>query len=135
MKNIAILGAGNIGIALAKGLVKSQKYQPQHITLTKRNVKELKPLQELGFNISDNNIEAVKGAEIVVISVLPQQLNYLLNQIKDAVSPSGHLIISVVSGVAVKDFKAKLSAEVSVVRAMPNTAIAINESMTCIQPR
>ena len=43
-KNIAILGSGNIGLALAKGLVKAGIYQPQQITLTRRSLSGLADL-------------------------------------------------------------------------------------------
>ncbi|HTE00193.1 MAG TPA: NAD(P)-binding domain-containing protein, partial [Mucilaginibacter sp.] len=131
-QNIAILGSGNIGLSLAKGLVKAGIYQPGQITLTRRNVKALAPLADIGYNVTADNSEAVKGADIVVLAVLPQQLNKLLHEIKPAVWEQKHLLISVISGVSCSDIRQQLGMEVQVVRAMPNTAIAIGQSMTCI---
>lgn len=132
MKKIAIIGSGNIGLSLAKGLVKANFVQAGNITLTRRNLSQLQPYQEAGFQISNNNNEAVKAADIVILAVLPQQLNAVLDEIQPTVDPAKHLVISVISGVSCAVIKEKLGAEVQVVRSMPNTAIAIGQSMTCI---
>ncbi len=132
-KNIAILGSGNIGLSLAKGLVKAGIYQPEQITLTRRNVKALSALADNGYNVTSDNSNAVKDADIVVLAVLPQQLNKLLQEIKPAIWEQRHLLISVISGVTCGDIRQQLDlVDVQVVRAMPNTAIAIGQSMTCI---
>jgi pyrroline-5-carboxylate reductase len=132
LKNIAILGSGNIGLSLAKGLVKAGIYEPEQITLTRRNVKALSLLTDTGYHVTSDNSEAVKNADIIVLAVLPQQLNKLLQEIKPAIWEQRHLLISVVSGVTCQDIRKQLALEVQVVRAMPNTAIAIGQSMTCI---
>jgi pyrroline-5-carboxylate reductase len=130
--NIAILGSGNIGLSLAKGLVKANYVQASQICLTRRNLDHLAAYAEQGFQVSSDNSHAVSQADIVVLAVLPQQLNQLLEQISSVVDPEKHLIISVASGVTCKDIRAKLSEQVQVIRAMPNTAIAIGQSMTCV---
>lgn len=129
---IAILGSGNIGMSLANGLVKSQYCGAEQVTLTRRNLQHMAAQIEQGYQVSDQNYRAVFGASIVIIAVLPQQLNQLLEEISGAIDPQKHLIISVVSGVSCQDIREKLGNNVQVVRAMPNTAIAIGQSMTCI---
>jgi pyrroline-5-carboxylate reductase len=131
-KNISILGSGNIGLSLAKGLVKAGFYEPEQITLTRRNTAALSAQADSGYQITSKNLEAVKGADIVVLAVLPQQLNKLLHEIKPAIWEQRHLLISVVSGVSCQDIRQQLELDVQVVRAMPNTAIAIGQSMTCV---
>ena len=130
-KTIAILGSGNIGLALAKGLVKAGIYKPQQIILPRRNTAALADLAAEGYIVSDDNAKAVNQAHIVVLAVLPQQLNKLLDEVKASIK-SEHLLISVISGVSCADVRKYLNMDVEVVRAMPNTAIAIGESMTCI---
>lgn len=78
--SIAILGSGNIGISLARGLVKANYAQPGQITLTRRNVTNLSALATEGFVVSDDNAAVVSKADIVVLAVLPQQLNGLLSK-------------------------------------------------------
>jgi pyrroline-5-carboxylate reductase len=131
-KNITIIGSGNIGLSLAKGLVKANFTTANQITLTRRNLDHLKPFAALGFNISNNNNLAVSNADVVILAVLPQQLNTVLDEIATAINPSKHLVISVISGVSCAAVKEKLGHNVEVIRAMPNTAIAIGQSMTCM---
>jgi len=129
---IAILGSGNIGLSLAKGLIKANKYEPEDIILTRRNVAALADLADAGLITTSDNAHAVSEASIVVLAILPQQLNKLLDEIKPSVDIDKHLFISVVSGVSCEDIRKQLGLNVQVVRAMPNTAIAIGHSMTCI---
>jgi pyrroline-5-carboxylate reductase len=131
-QQIAILGSGNIGLSLAKGLVKGGIYQPSQIILTRRSLASLAPLKEEGYQVTVNNAEAVQQADVVVLAILPQQLNKLLDEIRPSVDPSKHLLISVISGVSCQDIRSYLGIDVQVVRAMPNTAIAIGQSMTCM---
>lgn len=131
-QHIAILGSGNIGLSLAKGLVKANFCKPQQISLTRRNVGALTTLADEGYHVTDNNTKAVRKADIIVLAVLPQQLNKLLDEIRPALKPEKQLLISVVSGVSCGDIRKQLDLNVQVIRAMPNTAIAIGQSMTCI---
>jgi len=131
-QHIAILGSGNIGLSLAKGLVKAGICKPQQISLTRRNVSALASYAELGYHTTDNNLKAVRKADFVVLAVLPHQLNKLLDEIKPSIKPDKQLFISVVSGVSCADIRTQLDLNVPIIRAMPNTAIAIGHSMTCI---
>jgi pyrroline-5-carboxylate reductase len=129
---VAILGAGNIGLAIMNGLISAGVCQPGNITITRRNTELLLPLKEKGIHVSEDNITAVKKSSIIIISVQPGQLNGLLDEIKDSVKPNIHTIISVVSGATLSAIGKRLPPDAHVVRAMPNTAIAIRESMTCL---
>lgn len=130
-KKIAIIGAGNLGVSLAEGLVASNQYQSKDFILSRRQLSKIQPLEEKGYTITTNNIEAVGHASIVVISVLPQKIDEVLTEIKNILNPN-QLIISLVTGIKVRQIQEIIGTEVPIVRAMPNTAIAIRESMTCI---
>lgn len=129
---IAILGAGNIGQALATGWVSSGTRDAGEIVLTRREVERLDDLADRGFRVTSDNRAAVRAARVVVLAVQPQQLAELLEEIAPALDPDRHLLISVVSDVTIGDLQGRIGAPVRVVRAMPNTAIAIGESMTCL---
>ncbi len=128
----AILGGGNIGQAIANGLVSSNLFPPEKIFITKRRIDNVKHLAEKGFNLTQNNLEAVKESEIIIVAVQPKQLDEVLKEISPAINENKHIIISVVSGASIKAIKELTGKNAPVVRAMPNTAIAIGESMTCI---
>jgi pyrroline-5-carboxylate reductase len=131
-QKIAILGSGNIGMSLARGLVKAEYCKSKDITLTRRTVDNLSAEAAQGFNISNQNSEVVANSELIILAVLPQQLDTLLGQINGAIDSKRHVVISVISGVSCANIKAKLGEDVQVIRVMPNTAIAIGQSMTCI---
>jgi pyrroline-5-carboxylate reductase len=129
---LAILGAGNIGSAIAHGLVKSGMYQAGEIRLTRRSRAGLEELRAQGYLGGTDNPEAVRQSSLVILAVTPQQLNGLLAEVRDSIDPRKHTLISVVSGATIGAIRAQLGLDVPVFRAMPNTAIAIQESMTCI---
>lgn len=128
---IAIIGGGNIGVALAVGLAGSNKYKENEIAITRRRPKKLEKLIKGRFLITSNNALAVSNSTIVVLAVLPQQINQVLEEIKGVLNES-HLLVSVVSGVSIKNIIDVVGKDIHVVRAMPNTAISIGDSMTCI---
>lgn len=131
-KKISIIGAGNIGTSIASGLAKSGKFKARDITLTRRRLELLEPFRKEGFRITSDNAEALNNSDIVLVAVEPQQLDDLLEEIKPLLQPEKHTLISVVTGVHSKHIIDKTGGIIPVVRAMPNTAIAIRESMTCI---
>ena len=131
-RRIAILGAGNIGSAVARGVVSAGLFPPEAITMTRRNLAALEKYKSEGFHVCRSNTEALESADLVLIAVTPQQLNGLLIEIGGALKPARHTIVSVVSGATIAEMRLKLGSEVAIIRAMPNTAIAIRESMTCL---
>lgn len=131
-KKIAIIGGGNLGVAIAEGLIKSGFVLPHHIIITKRNIKTLEPLESKGVLVSNNNKEAVQFADLVLLAVKPFQIEDVILGMKDELDPQKHVLVSVVTGVLIDDLMKWAGKKMPVVRAMPNTAIAIQESMTCI---
>src|SRR5690606_9139391 len=131
-KNIAILGGGNLGIAIAKGLMNSTLSEQYNVTVTRRNIQSLNKLKELGVSVHSNNKEAVEKADLVILAVQPKQLDNLLGDIKSVIDHKKHTVISVITGITIADIAGVLGMQVKVIRAMPNTAIAIGQSMTCI---
>jgi len=131
-KRIAILGTGNIGSAIARGLVAGGVAPARDITLTRRILGSLAPLREEGYALTTDNVAAVRGSDLVFIAVPPRQLDLLLEEIRRAVDPGRHTIVSIVTGATIAVIRARLGNDVPVIRAMPNTAIAIRQSMTCL---
>ena len=132
MKNkIAIIGGGNLGTAIAEGLISSGFSKPADILMTKRNLSTLKGLQEKGVHLSSDNLEAVKNAGIIILAVKPFQIKEVVAGIKQNLTED-HLLVSVVTGVMISDIEGVLQKKIPVFRAMPNTAIAIRQSMTCL---
>lgn len=128
----AIIGGGNIGLALAEGLVRSTVCKPSDITITRRNESALKELSKKDFKTSTDNSKAVDDADAIFICVLPQQLDEALLQIKPSIDLKKQLVVSVVTGAHTNVFRNALGDQLRIIRAMPNTAMKVGESMTCI---
>lgn len=131
MKKIAIIGGGNLGTAIALGLIKSEFTAAQNITVTKRNTNTLAGLEGIGVNITSDNIAAVTNSDTIILAIKPFQIKEVLEQIAPVLSEK-HLLISVVTGVSLEEMKSVIQKDIPLFRAMPNTAIAIQESITCI---
>lgn len=131
-KRIAIVGAGNIGRAIAQGLVASGRFAPGEVALTRRRAELLAPLGEEGFGVGRDNRAAVQGAEVVVLAVEPRQADGVLAEIAPLFGGGAPVLISVVTGLHTAQIREKLGPGAILVRAMPNTAIALRESMTCL---
>lgn len=130
-KNIAIIGAGNLGLSIANGLVQKKQAEPHEITLTRRNIDGLKFMVDKGFNATNINTEAVANAQLILLCVLPSQVKYILEEINPMLKPD-QVLVSVITGVSISSISASLDIRLPIIRAMPNTAIAIGESMTCL---
>ncbi|MFM7838609.1 MAG: pyrroline-5-carboxylate reductase [Chitinophagaceae bacterium] len=134
-KKIAIIGGGNLGSSIALGLLASGFTKPEHVLITKRNIQTLKSFEEKGVLVSDNNADAIQFAELIILAVKPFQVEAVLENLHGQLDRKRHLLVSVVTGVTIGQILSKLKEPVPVVRAMPNTAIAIQESMTCLAAR
>ncbi len=130
-KKIAIIGGGNLGASIAEGLVRSDQYETKDISVTRHKIELLKHLSESGVNVHSDNILAVQNSDVVIIAVKPYNVDKILNEIKPALT-SDHVLVSVATGISISHMQTVVGESVPVFRAMPNTAISIRESMTCI---
>lgn len=131
-EKIAIIGAGNLGIAIAKGMVESQQFAAEDIIATRRNLSALDELRDLGISLTSDNREAATKAQMIILAVQPRQLFPILEEISDVLDANQHTLVSVIAGISISQVREKLTTNIPIVRAMPNTAIAIKQSMTCI---
>lgn len=129
---ISIIGGGNLGTAIAEGLISSGFCAAEDIMVTRRSIGQLQALKGKGVNVSNDNIEAVKFGDVIIIAVKPFQIEEVLAGIKTELQEDRHVLVSVVTGVYIKNIASIIEKQLPVFRAMPNTAIAIAESMTCI---
>ena len=130
-KKIAIIGGGNLGTAIAEGLIKSKFCKPADIIITKRNVTTLDHLAKKGVAITSDNNAAIKASELIILAIKPFQVTDVLDKVKKNLS-ANKILVSVVTGVLINDIATIIKKKMPVCRAMPNTAIAIQESMTCL---
>lgn len=130
-KKIAIIGGGNLGSSIAQGLIESGFILPSDITITKRNIETLSRFGDQGVHIETDNLKAVEQSEVALLTLKPYNLHDVLEQIKPAIIPEKHILISTVTGAWIHQME-EITGKIPLFRAMPNTSIAIRESMTCI---
>jgi pyrroline-5-carboxylate reductase len=130
---IAILGAGKMGEALASGLLRAGVVGPGEIVAAVRRDDRAKQLRE-GYGIEVMTAaEAAGRAQTLVITVKPQDMAALLDEIRPIVTPSA-LVISVAAGITTTFIGSRLSGDVPVVRVMSNTPVLVDEAMSVISP-
>jgi pyrroline-5-carboxylate reductase len=128
---IAIIGAGNMGGAIVNGLLKSGYIDASAIAIADPRKKVLEGFEEKGINTFLKNIEAAETANLVLLAVKPYHVKAVIDEIKTALT-ADKIIVSIAAGVTIKDLEELIGKEAKIFRVMPNTAISIQESMTCI---
>lgn len=127
---IAIIGAGNLGLSIAKGIIKSNLAKSLYIT--KRHIETIEELKTSdNIFITNNNEEAIKNSNIIILAVQPYQLEDILVENRDFFNDQ-QTLISVVLGFSTECIEKIIGTQHHILRAMPNTAIAVGQSMTCI---
>ncbi len=131
-KKIAIIGGGNLGTAIAEGLLKSGFAKPAQITITRRTLSRLDELKAKGVTVTSDNALAIRESEVIIVALKPFNVKEVLAELKNSFDPQKHIVISVVTGIFLKDLSSIFDKSIPIFRAMPNTAIAIQESVTCL---
>lgn len=129
-KKIAIIGAGNLGISLAEGILDREIFRAQDIYLTRNQLSKIQYLGEKGIQITSDNSQAA-AADVLILAVKPFKVLEILAEIKPHLN-SSKLIISVATGISIQAIQEKVGDEIPIFRAMPNTAASVSESLTCI---
>lgn len=127
---IAIIGTGNLGQSIAKGLITTDAITSLY--LTKRNLEELSDFE--GYKnvyLTSDNIEAVKNSDILIVAVQPAHFENILNDIRSNLGEN-HVLISTIAGFGLSKIENVVGLDKFIIRAMPNTAIAVGKSMTCL---
>ena len=131
MSSITIIGGGNLGKSITEGLINSKFCKASDITVTKRNLESLEYLEKKGVKISGDNNLSVKNAKIILLCVKPFQAKEVLKGLSKSLHQK-QILVSCVSGVTIEEIKKAITKNISIFRAMPNTAMAISQSMTCV---
>ena len=131
---IAIIGVGNLGYSIAVGILNQKKeINCKSLYLTKRNTDSLSHLEKVSVvKTTTDNKRAIKYSNVIILAVQPGQLMEVLNEVKGMINPKKHTIISVATGRKIQEIEAVIGADVPILRCMPNTAISVGQSMTCI---
>ncbi|HSD82600.1 MAG TPA: pyrroline-5-carboxylate reductase, partial [Anaerolineae bacterium] len=128
-QTFAFIGSGAMGEAMIKGLISQAKLAPQQITASDtRDERGAELAQKYGVRHTTDNLAAVNGAKIVMLSVKPQVLHPVMTQLAGHIAPDA-LVLSIVAGARTEIITTVLLHK-AVVRAMPNTPAQIGMGMT-----
>lgn len=130
-KKIAVIGVGNMGRAIVAGLIRSEFVSPVDILIFDINENVSAELKDSGVTIVRHNLDAAQNAGIIIIAVKPLLVAKVLHEIKPALV-KGKILISIAAGITLSELAGICGDDISVFRVMPNTAIALQQSLTSI---
>ena len=131
MASIGFVGGGNMAEALIKGIIAGKVYLAGDIFVSDIRSDRLAFLaEEYGVGVADDNPELAAKVDVLVLSVKPQNMADVLDEIKDYVK-NGTLVISIAAGIRVDNISSVLG-DVAIVRVMPNTPALIGEGASAI---
>jgi pyrroline-5-carboxylate reductase len=127
---IAIIGTGNLGKSIAKGLISADAVTTLY--LTKRHLNSLSEFEVYKkVTLTSDNVQAVQQSDILIFAVQPSHFESILKTVKPYLTDK-HVVISTITGYPITKIENEIGLERFIIRAMPNTAIAVGKSMTCL---
>ena len=131
-QTLTVLGCGTMGEAIVRGLLRSGRLKPQQIFATDRRPEVVRALRDKhGIRTTSNNLEACRGAAVVLVCVKPHEVANVLNTDEMRAVLAGKLLVSIAAGIRLDQLASWLPST-RVIRAMPNTPCLIGEGMTVI---
>jgi pyrroline-5-carboxylate reductase len=131
-RSIAIIGAGNMGTSLLRGILNAKLAHHDKMTASGIHSEKLEKLgSKWKIRTTVNNRDAVAGADVVILCVKPYTIGKVIDEVKEALSES-QLIISIAAGVTIPALQARIGKNIAIVRAMPNIASTVDEGATAV---
>ncbi len=128
---IAVIGAGNMGGAIVRGLVAGGFVRPQEIVCTAKSDETLQRLQQQlpEIGVCKDNRRAVRNADMVILAVKPWLVEQIVGEIKSEIDSCSQAIVSVAAGITFEQLEGWLQADgekiPALFRAIPNTAVEV----------
>ncbi len=134
MSKIAIIGAGNMGGAIARGLIKGEMFLPSDIAISDVSEKTLEQLRNINtdWTLSSSNAAIIQDADIIVLAVKPWLVEDIADEIAQKIDYSRQILISIAAGIDLFQLGLLFDNEATIFRIIPNTAIEVCESVSVI---
>lgn len=133
-RNLAFIGAGNMPRAIISGLV-ANGYAPRSVMASNPSTPKLEALErDFAIQVTQSNQDAVAFADVVVLSVKPQLMEAVCEDLQRNSDLTGKLFVSIAAGISIDRLQDMLGGEFPVVRTMPNTPSALGKGMTGLSP-
>jgi len=126
-ETVAVIGAGNIGRALIGGMIESQLIAPEQVIATRRTESALDEMAEEfpGLQTTTDNVEAVKQASVVLLTIKPQSKAEVITNIREHIDRDV-VVISVLAGITTERLQLAFGQDQPVIRTMPNTPALVD---------
>ena len=128
---ITIIGAGNMGGAIARALAVGTYFTPSDITCTARSASTLEKFDK-GFNLTTDNHKAVAGADIVLFAVKPWLMEEVVRDVAPYMDVDKQIVASVAAGITFSQLSEWLGGSPAMFRIIPNTAVEVGSGVTFI---
>ena len=126
---VAIIGAGNMGMAFAKSFIQYELVKKENLFLIEKNAERAKALRQENAGVVIDTINAKIGEyDLIILSVKPQDFASLQDELCAVIQPN-QLILSIMAGISIDKIKSSLNHNL-IVRAMPNTPALLGMGMT-----
>lgn len=129
---LSIIGAGNMGGAIARALADGPYFNASDITCTARSRETLLNLGR-DFQTTTDNLQAVRAADVVFFAVKPWLMESVIKEVASELDPARQIIVSVAAGVTFSQISEWLGVDdATIFRVIPNTAIEVGSGVTFI---
>jgi pyrroline-5-carboxylate reductase len=130
MTRLAVLGAGKLGEALLSGMLRAGRRAEDVVVTTRRDERAKELIERYGVR-AVGNAEAAAEAEVLLLTVKPQDVDPLTAELVDRLGPD-RLLVSFAAGIPTAYYERRLGADVPVVRVMTNTPVLVDQAMSAI---
>jgi pyrroline-5-carboxylate reductase len=131
-RQVGLVGTGNMGEALVKGLLHGHVCKPEQIFCSDTRPERLKVVRETyGVKGTSHNIEVVKHSKILILAVKPQIMKQVISEVSKYLDLS-KLIISIAAGVPLDAIESCAKKELKLIRVMPNICVSVREGVSAI---
>ena len=133
-KVVGIIGAGNMGEVLIRGLIQSGRVAKSDIITSDVSQDRLTYMSKTyGLRTTASNVELVENASIIIIAVKPQNIDDLLDELANS-SHEGHLFISIAAGITTEKLASKMHHQSGIIRVMPNAPASVLAGIAAVCP-
>jgi pyrroline-5-carboxylate reductase len=133
-KRIAVVGGGKMGGALIEGMISGGLVRSEAVIVSDTDEGRRREIaRSCGVTVTADNREAVRGADVILLAVKPQNMAEVLSELAGSVSPEA-LVISIAAGISTAAIEQVLRQEIRVVRVMPNMPALIGEGAAALAP-
>ncbi|MDG1728423.1 MAG: pyrroline-5-carboxylate reductase [Algibacter sp.] len=127
---IAIIGTGNLGSSIAKGLIGNKSFTSLYLSdINTGNVDQFSAVD--GVVVTNDNALAIAASDVVIFALQPKHIDKVLANVANQITKK-HVVMSVAAGVGIARIEGVIGDDKMIIRVMPNTAISIGKSMTCL---